>query len=64
MVSEHRAVSVKRGLSFIFTVMTWVTIAPAVAIGLGLTAVVAFFYLHLELSGLVVVMVIGGKSVV
>jgi methyl-accepting chemotaxis protein len=42
MVVEHREVAVNRGLSFVFTLMTWVTIAPAVSIGLGLTALFAF----------------------
>jgi methyl-accepting chemotaxis protein len=41
MVEQHREVAVSRGLSFVFTVMTWVTIAPAVGIGLGLTALFA-----------------------
>ncbi len=47
------------GLSLWFTVLTWVTIGPAVAFGLILTALFAWMSLHLSLSTMFPVMLFG-----
>lgn len=48
MPQTYRSSQVKRGLSFTFTVMTWATIGPAVAIGLTGTGLFALFALGME----------------
>ncbi len=60
--AREAGVTVKRSLQTTFTVWTWMTIAPAVASGLIITAVVAFFYLKLVFAQMLVVMVIGGVT--
>ena len=52
---DHRDSTVKRGLSFVFTLMTWVTIAPPVLIGLAATAVFMALYLKTTLTQLAAV---------
>lgn len=59
MAQEHRHSSVKRGLSFTFTLLTWATIGPAVAVGLAVTAVFAWWYLQLTLTDMIPVMLVG-----
>lgn len=59
MSQEHRQSSVKRGLSFTFTLLTWVTIGPAVTAGLAVTAVFASWYLQLTLTDMLPVMLVG-----
>lgn len=60
MVEQHREASVRRGLSFVFTMWTWVTIAPPVMIGLGATGLFAFFFLKMSFMQLFAVAVFGG----
>lgn len=48
-----------RGLSLWFTLLTWVTIGPAVATGLGFTAIFAWWYLGLSLAQMFPVMLVG-----
>lgn len=60
MDKARRDSSVKGGLSFTFTLLTWATIAPAVAFGLGATAVFAWVTLDLTLAQMLPVMVFGG----
>jgi len=42
MAEKNRASQMKRGLSFTFTILTWVTVAPAVLVGLTATGLFAF----------------------
>ncbi|TLM80584.1 MAG: methyl-accepting chemotaxis protein [Actinobacteria bacterium] len=58
-MDEVRDSTVKGGLSARFTILTWVTIAPAVGIGLGLTAAFAAWTLHLRFGEMLPVMLIG-----
>lgn len=62
MVQEHRSSSMKRGLAFTFTLLTWVTIAPAVMTGLAITAVFAFVYLELTIAQMLPVMLVGATA--
>jgi len=57
--TEHRQSSVRRGLSLWFTVLTWLTIGPAVALGLAFTAWYAWWNLGLTLTDMLPVMVVG-----
>ena len=59
MSQEHRHSSVKRGLSFTFTLLTWITIGPAVAVGLAVTAVFAWWHLQLTIADMLPVMLVG-----
>lgn len=58
-VTDHRESSVKRGLSLWFTVLTWLTIGPAVALGLAFTAWYARLKLGLSLVEMLPVMIVG-----
>lgn len=62
MATEHRHSSVKRGLSFTFTLLTWATIAPAVGIGLAVTAGFAWWYLRLTVDQMLPVMILGAVA--
>ncbi len=64
MAQEHRSSSLKHGLSFTFTILTWVTIGPAVAIGLLVTAIFAWQYLTLTLTEMLPVMFVGAISMI
>ncbi len=57
---DHQDSRVKRGLSFVFTIWTWVTIGPPVLIGLGATAIFMAWYLNTSFTQLVVVASFGG----
>ena len=56
---EHRHSSVKKGLSLWFTVLTWLTIGPAVAGGLIFTAWFAWYTMQISFASMVPVMVFG-----
>jgi methyl-accepting chemotaxis protein len=56
---EHRSSSVHGGLGRVFTIWTWLSIAPAVGIGLVLTAVFAYYYLALDIADMLTVMLFG-----
>ena len=57
--ADYRHSSMRRGLSFVFTLMTWVTIAPLVCLGLILTALYAYFFVGITPAQLTHVAVIG-----
>jgi len=57
--SEARGRAHNRGLSLWFTVLTWLTIGPAVALGLAFTAWYAWIDLHLTFAQMFPVMVVG-----
>ena len=57
MAVEHRESEVKRGLSFVFTMWTWLTIGPAVLIGLAMSAGYAQWRLKLSLDDVVPIIV-------
>jgi methyl-accepting chemotaxis protein len=59
MAEQLRHSSMRRGLSFVFTLMTWVTIAPAVALGLILTAIYANILVGITPAQLFHVAIIG-----
>ncbi len=59
MAEEYRRSTLKGGLSLTFTVLTWATIAPPVALGLALTAVYAYYSLGLTFSQMLPVMAFG-----
>jgi len=59
MPDSHRASQMKRGLSFTFTLLTWVTIGPAVLLGLAATGLYAMLVLKMEPSMLFSVAVFG-----
>ena len=61
---EHRHSAVKGGLSLWFTVLTWLTIGPAVAVGLMFTAWYAANRLNLSLMQMLPVMLVGLFSMV
>ena len=61
-VVEHRSSSVRRGLSLVFTGLTWITIAPAVALGLIATAIFAYYQLGLTLGEMLPVMIFGAVA--
>lgn len=58
-MAEHRDSSVKNGLSTAFTVWTWISIGPAVAAGLLVTALFAWRFLGLTLGQMFPVMLFG-----
>ncbi|GAB4281418.1 MAG: hypothetical protein Kow0056_16760 [Coriobacteriia bacterium] len=60
MVVEHRESQLRRGLSFVFTIWTWLSIGPAVLVGLVIAAVVAATELHLTLDEMLPVIITGG----
>lgn len=62
MPQQHRSSTVRGGLSFVFTVLTWVTIAPAVSVGLVITAVYAGYALDLTLLEMLPVIVVGAVA--
>ncbi len=62
MVKTYRRSTVKRGLSFSFTLLTWLTIAPAVGLGLAATAVYAYYSHALDPKDVWPVMVFGGVA--
>ncbi len=64
MATEHRESTMKRGLSFTFTLLTWATIGPPVLLGLILSALFAFWWLHLTVSEMFPVIVAGGAVMV
>ena len=57
--SERRESRMSRGLSLWFTLLTWATIGPAVAVGLAFTAVFAWWYLDINLVRMLPVMIVG-----
>jgi len=59
-MAQHRDSSVKRGLSFTFTLWTWATIGPPVAVGLFASAIFAWRYLDLSLREMLPVIIFGG----
>jgi len=61
-ILEHRQSEVRRGLSFDFTVMTWLTIGPAVALGLVATAVFAESRLRLSYGDMLPIMLFGATA--
>lgn len=60
MAVEHRSSHIKRGLSLVFTFWTWMSIGPAVLVGLIFAAVFAWVRLDLTLSEMLPVIVWGG----
>ncbi len=62
MAQEHRHSSMRGGLSFIFTVLTWVAIGPAVMFGLVVTAFFAEWYLKLSWSEMLPVIAFGAVA--
>jgi methyl-accepting chemotaxis protein len=60
MANEHRHSEVQHGLSWQLTLLTWVTIGPAVLAGLLVALVAAAFVLRLDFNDLVELVVIGG----
>jgi len=60
MDGQVRSSQVKRGLSFTFTLLTWMTIGPAVGVGLLATAVFALTYLKMDFTDLTYIAVFGG----
>lgn len=59
-MADHREATVRRGLSFVFTLWTWATIAPPVIIGLVATAIFMWLYLHTTFMQLFWVALFGG----
>ncbi|MCE5192154.1 MAG: HAMP domain-containing methyl-accepting chemotaxis protein [Actinomycetia bacterium] len=62
MQREYRTSSVKRGLSFTFTMYTWLTIGPAVLIGLLVTGAYALFVLEIDPVELTYVAIVGALA--
>ncbi len=62
MPVEHRSAQVSKGLSFVFTMWTWVTIGPAVGIGLLLSAVFAMRRLDLIFDDILPIIIFGGVA--
>ncbi|MBN1193378.1 MAG: methyl-accepting chemotaxis protein, partial [Coriobacteriia bacterium] len=62
MPQTYRSSQMKRGLAFTFTVLTWATIAPAVALGLTATGLYAIFGLQIEMDALVKIAIFGGVA--
>ena len=60
MPQANRPGQVMRGLSLTFTLLTWVTIAPAVTIGLIVTALFAWFVLKIDHTDLLITALFGG----
>jgi len=59
MAEKNRASQMKRGLSFTFTILTWVTVAPAVLVGLTATGLFAFFALDVPFETLRFIAIFG-----
>ena len=59
MADEHRRAEMRKGLSFVFTLWTWFTIAPAVIVGLVVTALFAWWRLDLTFEEMLPVMLVG-----
>lgn len=59
MPEKYRSSEMKRGLAFTFTVRTWSTIGPAVAIGLTITGLFALFVLHIPARELTTAAIFG-----
>ncbi|TDB36989.1 MAG: methyl-accepting chemotaxis protein [Actinobacteria bacterium] len=62
MQREYRSSSVKRGLSFTFTMYTWLTIGPAVFIGLMVTGGFALFVLKMDIAELSYIALVGALA--
>lgn len=62
MAQEHRDSTVRGGLSFRFTLLTWAAIGPAVLAGLIFTAIFAYVWLDLTLREMLPVMLIGALA--
>ncbi|KAF0207348.1 MAG: methyl-accepting chemotaxis [Actinobacteria bacterium] len=62
MQKEQRSSTVKQGLSFTFTMYTWLTIGPAVFAGLAVTGAFALFILKIDPVTLGYVAVVGALS--
>lgn len=62
MSQSHRSSTVKHGLSFAFTLLTWATIGPAVAAGLTMTGLFAAFVLHIPARDLLAVAAFGALA--
>ena len=62
MPETYRASEVKRGLSFTFTLLTWLTIGPAVAAGLTATGLFALLVLKIDAGQLFTVAVFGALA--
>ncbi len=62
MQKENRNRSVKQGLSFTFTMYTWLTIGPAVFVGLMITGAFALFWLEIDLQTLGYLTIVGGLA--
>lgn len=60
MTPEHRQSVVRGGLSFAFTVLTWATIGPPVLLGLILSALFAWWWLHLSFIDMLPIILVGG----
>jgi len=64
MQREYRSSSTKHGLSFTFTMYTWLTIGPAVFIGLMITGGFALFVLKMDPVMLGYVAIVGGIAMI
>ncbi len=62
MDGQHRGGFGKRGLAYTFTVLTWVTIGPAVAVGLTATGVFALVVLRIESHKLLLTALFGATA--
>lgn len=62
MQKEQRSSTVKQGLSFTFTMYTWLTIGPAVFAGLAVTGAFALFILKIDPLTLGYVAAVGALS--
>jgi methyl-accepting chemotaxis protein len=62
MQKEYRGSSVKQGLSFTFTMYTWLTIGPAVFAGLTVTGAFALFVLKIDPLVLTYVAIVGAVA--
>ncbi len=62
MQSEYRGSKAKRGLSFDFTMYTWLTIGPAVFVGLMVTGAFALFVLKIDPTELMYVAAVGAAA--
>lgn len=61
-MAEHRHSSLKNGLSTAFTIWTWISIGPAVAAGLLVTAIFAWWRLDLTFADMLPVMLFGALA--
>jgi len=62
MPQANRPSQVMRGLSLTFTLLTWATIGPAVAIGLTATGLFAWFALKIDHTSLLLTALFGGVA--